>query len=103
MPTVEQLQELLEKEPDDPFLNFGLSMALISAGETEAALESFDRTLGLDPQYVPAHFQKGRLLADVGRMDEARETLRKGIEVARAVGDQHAEGEMNEFLSLMEE
>ena len=102
MPTINELEAILQKEPDDVFLNFGLSMALAAAGRPQEALERFERTLALDPDYVPAHFQKGRLLADVGRTEDAREALEHGIEVARKVGDEHAKGEMGEFLVMLE-
>ena len=63
MPTVEQLQERLQSEPDDVFLNFGLAMAYRSAGRTEEAIAQFDRTCSLDENYVAAYFQKAILLA----------------------------------------
>ena len=102
MPSIEELETLLADEPDDVFLNFGLSMALASAGRIDGALDRFERTLELDADYVPAHFQKGRVLSGAGRIDEAREAIRKGIAVARKVGDGHAEGEMEEFLAVLE-
>lgn len=102
MPSIDSIQALLEKEPDDVFLNFGYAMALISAGRSEEALERFERTLTLDPHYVPAYFQRGRLLANLGREDDARAALERGIEVARACGDEHAAGEMRDFIDALE-
>lgn len=102
MPTVEQLEKLLASEPNDPFLNFGLAMALDKAGRRDEALARFDRTLEFDSDYVPAYFQKARVQADAGKMGNARETLNQGIETARRVGDTHAEGEMSEFLATLE-
>ena len=101
MPSIEQLEGLLAMEPDDVFLNFGLAMALASAGKTQEAALRFEKTISLDPGYVAAYFQKGRMLADLGKTQEARAILERGIETARAVGDQHAMGEMSEFLSMM--
>lgn len=103
MPTIEQLEQLLDQEPDDVFLNFGLSMALATAGRLDEALERFDRTLHLDADYVPAYFQKARVLADDDRTPEARKTLETGIAVARRVGNEHATGEMSEYLAMLEE
>lgn len=98
MPTIEQLRSLLEKEPEDDFLNFGLAMALRSAGQGEEALRQFDRTIEVNPDYVPAHFLKGQLLAELERVPEARQALETGIERAIATGDEHARGEMAEYL-----
>lgn len=101
MPRREQLEELLAGEPDDVFLNYGLAKAYAAEGNVEAALRQFDRVLALDPNYVAAWFQKGQTQAEHGETEAARETLRRGIEVARRVGDAHAEGEMNGFLQML--
>ena len=101
MPTIEQLEALLAKEPDDAFLNFDLAMALAKAGRTPAALERFDRTLQINPNYVAAYFHEARLLADIGRAGEARAILEKGIAAAGAIGDEHARGEMSELLAML--
>ncbi len=97
MPTIEQLQDLLQKEPRDAFLNFGLAMSYRSAGRTEEALAQFDLTLEIDPNYIAAFFHKGQLQAQVSDIEGARATLTTGIETAKKVGDGHAEGEMTEF------
>ena len=98
MPPVEQLQERLQSEPDDVFLNFGLAMAYRSAGRTEEAIAQFDRTCSLDENYVAAYFQKAILLAQTDETAAARQTLENGIARAQAIGDTHAEGEMREYL-----
>ena len=101
MPTIQQIETLLEKEPDDVFLNFGLAMAFASAGELEDAIARFDRTITLDSNYVPAYFQKARLLANRGDDEAAKATLGHGLATAKAVGDEHAFGEMTEFLESL--
>ena len=50
------------------------------------------------PPYVPAFFMAGQQLTRLGRVTEARDVLRDGIDQARASGDAHAAGEMSEFL-----
>ena len=101
MPTIQQIEALLENEPDDVFLNFGLAMAFASAGELEDGIARFDRTITLDPNYVPAYFQKARLLANRGDDDAAKAALKQGLATATAVGDEHAFGEMTEFLESL--
>ena len=101
MPTIEQLEALLVTEPDDPFLNFGLAMALAKEGRIEDSLGRFGHTIELDSEYVAAYFQKGRVLTQEDRAEEARVVLAKGIEVAQQIGDEHASGEMTEFLATI--
>lgn len=101
MPSREQLEELLTAEPDDVFLNYALAKTLVSDGDITAALARFDRVLELDPKYVPGYFQKSQALAEHGNTFEARDILKRGIGIAKELGDTHAEGEMTAFLDTL--
>ncbi|GJQ25014.1 MAG: hypothetical protein HBSAPP02_00460 [Phycisphaerae bacterium] len=101
MSRLEKLQALLEKEPNDAFLNFGLAMELAKAGRFEESLAQFDRTIANDPNYIAAYFQKGRTYVNLGEIDRAKETLQKGIAQANACGETHAAGEMSELLATL--
>ena len=87
MPTIEQLQEHLEKEPDDVFLNYAMAMALVKGGQGDAALERFRRTIELNGDYVAAYFHQGRLLAERGNVEDARAVLLSGVEAATRAGE----------------
>ena len=97
----EQLEQMLQGSPDDPFLLYALAMEDRSGGDEEAALTGLQRVLDVDTDYVPAYFQMGQLLAGMGRPDEARTSLQQGIVVAEQVDDAHAAGEMREFLATI--
>jgi Tfp pilus assembly protein PilF len=102
MPTIGQVEALLEREPNDVFLNFGLAMALASAGRIADACLRLDRTIELDADYVPAYFQKAQLLARGGDEGAAAAVLEAGIAVAKRIGDRHAEAEMSEFRERLD-
>jgi thioredoxin-like negative regulator of GroEL len=101
LPTARQLEQLLESDPDDVFLQYALAKARIAEGNVEAGLAQFDAVIDRHPEYVPAYFQKGQALAERSRTEEARAVLTSGIQVARKVGDGHAEREMTEFLESL--
>ena len=101
MPSIEQLQEMLRKEPDDVFLNYSLAMVLKREGRGDEALRRFDRCLELDENYIPAFFQKAQFLTALGEEGDARKVLEEGIERAKATGDEHARGEMEEYLETL--
>jgi tetratricopeptide (TPR) repeat protein len=101
LPTARQLEQLLESDPDDVFLQYALAKARVSEGNIEAGLAQYESVIDRHPDYVPAYFQKGQTLAERGRTIEAREILARGINVARKVGDAHAEREMSEFLESL--
>ena len=101
MSRLEQIQKLLEREPDDVFLNFGLAMEYTKAARHADAVAQFERIHRIDPSYIPAYFQKGNTLIAAGDEAGARSALQQGIAVARQVGDQHAVGEMTDLLERM--
>ncbi len=98
----EQLLELLELDPNDPFVRYGLAMEHVAAGQDEEALGYLQELLRRDADYVPGYLQAGRALIRLGRDDEARTTLRTGIAAATRKGDDHAAGEMAGFLESLE-
>lgn len=97
----ERILGMLGTAPDDVFLNYSLAICLANEGASEEAVARFGRVRALDPQYVPAYFQEGQVLAKLGRTEAARAILQQGMTVARAVGDQHALGEMAGFLDML--
>ena len=97
----EKLRKMLEENPDDVFLNFGLAMELAKEGATQAAIAQFNRVLELDGRYLAAHFQKGSTLIAAARIEEARAALSSGVDAARAAGDPHAESEMRALLDSL--
>jgi predicted Zn-dependent protease len=101
MPRRDQLLELLKSDPDDVFLLYALAMACLSDGEIQEGLQLFDRVIERDPNYVAAYFQKGQVLARESTAQEARDVIRRGIEVARRMEDEHAAGEMTAFLETL--
>jgi Tfp pilus assembly protein PilF len=97
----QQLEELLELDPDDSFVRYGLAMEYVSSGQDDEAVKFLDELLRRDPNYVPAYLQAGRALIRTGDDDRARDVLRRGIAVARRTGDEHAAGEMAGFLESL--
>ena len=97
----QQLEELLELDPDDSFVRYGLAMEHASAGQDDEAVKFLDELLRRDPGYVPAYLQAGRALIRVGDDERARDVLRRGIVVAQRAGEDHAAGEMAGFLESL--
>jgi Flp pilus assembly protein TadD len=98
----DQILEMLAANPNDPELLYFLAMEHLGAGETDAALKSFQHLTALAPDYVPAYVQLGQLLTRLEREEEARPVYRTGIAAARKKGDQHAAEEMAAFLDSLE-
>jgi Flp pilus assembly protein TadD len=101
MSRLDQLTKLLERDPDDAFLNFGLAMEHRAAGNLEDALRQFDRTIELDPNYLAAYMRKGETLMNHQRFDEARVVLEHGASLARESGQSHMLENINEMLEML--
>lgn len=100
MPTRrEKIEAMLSDQPGDTFLRYSLAMELEKEGRNEESLGLLRGLMGDQPPYVAAFFRSGQQLAQLGRVTDARTALREGIEVARRQNDQHAAGEMSEFLA----
>jgi Tfp pilus assembly protein PilF len=98
----EQIEAMLADEPNDPELRYALAMEYISAGDNEGAVRCFRELFAVATDYFPAYHQAGRSLQRLGRPDEARDVLRRGIAAAQKKGDLHAAGEMQELMAGLE-
>ncbi len=94
----QRIEEMLADDPNDPFLQYGLAMEYVSAGEDEEAARCFRHLLKVSPDYVPGYMQAGRVLARLDRVDEAKAVYAAGIAAARQTNDPHAAEEMASFL-----
>jgi Tfp pilus assembly protein PilF len=99
----EQIEGMLAADPGDAFLRYALAMEYAGEGQDEKAADCLAELLRRDPEYVPAYLQAGRALIRLGRDEEARDVLQKGVGVATRKGDDHAAGEMSGFLQGLEE
>ena len=99
----QKIESMLKEEPDDVFLRYSLALEMEAAGEWESGLEILESLARGTPPYVPAFQMAGQQLIQRERFDDARRSLREGIEEARRQGNTHAAGEMSELLMQLGE
>lgn len=97
----EKIESMLAEDPQDTFLRYSLAMEWAKEGEVDKSLAGLKELQSDAPPYVPAFFMAAQQLASQGDVNEARDSLRRGIEAAREQGDAHAAGEMSEFLASL--
>jgi tetratricopeptide (TPR) repeat protein len=97
-----QLTRLHQADPADPFCTYGIALEHAKAGRTQEAIAWLDKTLAIDANYCYAYYQKGRLLAEAGREDEARAVLRHGIATGRKHGSPDSIHAAEEMTALLE-
>lgn len=101
MSRLEDLVKIAAKSKK-PLAWYGLAMEYRSAGDVDNALLTFKKVHEIDARYVPAYFMCAQMLAELGRTDDARAEVQRGMQVARDVGDGHALGEMTSLLESLE-
>ena len=89
-PRMRQLRQMLERQPDDPFLLYGLAMEHKKADEPGQARRIFRPGPAQDPNYCYAYYQRRRSTSRWATSTLPRRTLREGIEAAERSGDDHA-------------
>lgn len=94
------LEQLLEQDPRSSFARYGLAMEYVRREELERAAAEFATLLANDPNYSAGYFHGGQALEKLGRLDQARDYYRQGIEVTR---DAHARGELQAALDILGE
>ena len=95
---IEALQQLLAQDPSNTLARYGLAMEYVRAGELAHALAEFEALLAFDPAYSAAYFHSGQTLAKLGRLEEARDTFRRGVAVTK---DPHARSELQAALDVL--
>jgi len=95
------LKSMVAQNPNDSFSRYGLAMEYRNGGDLEGAMREFRELIAVNPDYAYAYFHGGQTLERLGRLDEAGEMYRAGIESAMRTGDQHAKGELQGSLDLL--
>ena len=99
---ISALEKLLGTPRDGALLRYSLGLEYAKAGEHERAIEFLRDAVTRDPRYSAAWKALGGELAQAGRVDEALEAYRLGIEAAKVKGDRQAEKEMTVFARRLE-
>lgn len=100
---IEAFKKLLEADPKDPLLHYGLGLDLLKAGSAEEAVREFAEAARLNPDHTASYREWGKALERSGRPGEAREAWLRGLEVSRRTGDLQTGKEMEVFRRRLEE
>jgi predicted Zn-dependent protease len=94
MDRLSMLLSMVSTKPSDPFPRYGLAMEYKKLERPDEAVQAFTELAEHHPKYVPGYLMHGNLLESMGRRSEAHAVYDRGLEVARAAGDEHAESEL---------
>jgi len=102
MPTRrEKIEAMLKDEPQDQFLRYSLACEYDNEERYDDSVALFRGLMTDQPPHVASFLRGAQLLVKLDRIEEARATLRDGIEIARQQGALHPAGEMGELLASL--
>jgi tetratricopeptide (TPR) repeat protein len=99
---LKQIQEMLEKEPQDDFLNYALAVELEATGDRTKAIEQLEKLLQRNPSYLGAYYKLGKLLEENDSETKALEVYNKGLQLAQEQNNKKAAGELSEAIWMLE-
>lgn len=97
------LIEMLEKEPEDLFLNYALAVEFAGEQKYEEAEQQFLKTIAINSEYLPCYYQLGQVAEKIRTEKEALEYYKKGLVLAQQQNNQKAVNELNEAIWMIEE
>jgi tetratricopeptide (TPR) repeat protein len=98
---LELLKRMVAENPGDSFLRYGLAMEYRNAGDLESAFAEFRSLLDANPDYAAGYYHGAQALERLGRLDEARQLYRQGIEATTRLGDRKTRDELQMALDLL--
>jgi predicted Zn-dependent protease len=99
-PRLDSFRAMVARNPNNPLARFGLANEAFKAGALEEARENYEAYLAAADDEGNAFGKLAEVLHALGRTDEARVNLRRGIEAAQRNGHP---GMASEFEMRLEE
>lgn len=91
---IEKLITMLQKSPDDLFLNHALALEYVKVGDEAEAKKRFQKNLENDPSYIATYYHLGKLLERLGNENDAVSMYEKGMAECKEAGDTHTYSEL---------
>ena len=98
MSRIDELEALLDQEPDDPFLIYALAREYEQQLNTMQALLMYEHLVTNHPDYIATYYHYARLLWNAGNKKAAVQLIQQGIDTGMRVNDLHAVSEMKSLL-----
>ena len=104
-PTSDKLTTLfsmLDRQPNDTFLLYGIGMEYKKLDDLPRAIEFFNKVLAVDSGYCYAYYQRAQAQEMSGDVPAAQASYQEGIAAATRVGDSHAKSELEGALQMLD-
>ncbi|MHB1223271.1 MAG: tetratricopeptide repeat protein [Gemmatimonadaceae bacterium] len=99
---LDTFRQMVARDPENPLARFGLANEALKAGLHEEAREQLEAYLARADDEGNAYGRLAEALQQLGRMDEARAALERGIAASRRFGHPSMAAEFEERLEELE-
>ena len=99
---IAQLKEFVNEDPMDPFNHYALALEYVNSGNLREAYTGFAHLLAYHPSYLPCYYHFGKLLENIGEMEEAKRIFTLGIALAIQQGANKTAAELKSALDLVD-
>ncbi len=82
-----QIMQMLEKNPKDSFLNYAAALELKKNNKIDSAIKLLENVLENDENYLAAYYQLGKLYQQINEFEKGKIIFLKGKEIARKQND----------------
>lgn len=97
------LRAFADQRPQDPFPRYALAMELKGGqGQREEAWQVLEALIAHHPDYIASYAPAGEILAELGRIEDARRIYGQGIEACIRGNDGHTRGNLQAALDALE-
>lgn len=99
---MDMILSMLEKEPNDIFLNYSLGLEYVANSNFNLAEEQFKKVIQIQQDYIPAFFHLAKLYEQKNEVMEALKFYKQGLEFAKKQGNNKAVNELSEAIFMLE-
>lgn len=98
-----QIKDFLKNSPNDPFLKYALAKEYEKLGRLNDAVKEYEALVEFDPKYIGTYYHLGKAYEQQNDLSKALEIYKKGMDVAKEIGDKHALSELAGAKLLIED
>lgn len=97
------LKEMLETDPNDPFLQYALALEYEKADQIHSAVKLLETLKSTHPDYLATYYKLGKLYELLLNNIAAVAVYKEGILLARRTNELKTLGELNEAIMNLED
>jgi predicted Zn-dependent protease len=101
-PRLDSFRAMVARSPENPLAHYGLANEALKAGLHDEALAHYEAYLARYDDEGNAYGKVAEALERLGRVDEAREALRKGVAASYRFGHTGMAAELEEKLEALD-